>query len=429
MAYRNDLALLDKQATYNNDLMSLVFKNMTDEELKIQYPPQPVHPNAIDITGQKFGKLTALWKVGNQHLGHTSKPIYAFRCDCGNIKFSTSYLARSGQLTTCGCGLKKRGEEKQGKGKRKTYSVNQKIGRLLIIEKLPSKNNKAQWKCLCDCGNICIRATNDFTKGSVSCGVCIQYDSIRNKLIEQNDTRNASLLLKPINTLIGLYFGKLLIVEDTKKSKNTYKVFKAKCECGNTCEITLPELRHGKTSCGCDTLQKKREAFSSIKPGDKFGKLTALECINKSNDTHLYWICKCDCGNMTEPIRSTCLISGETMSCGCLNSKGEEKITKILNDNHIKFNKQYTYNDLLSPKGYPLKYDFLVDNRFLLEFDGIQHYEEWSRSAATLQERQLYDKIKNEYAKSHNIPLKRIPYWDLNKITLENIMDDTYLII
>ena len=55
MAYRNDLALLDKQATYNNDLMSLVFENISDEELKKQYPPQPIHPNAIDITGQKFG--------------------------------------------------------------------------------------------------------------------------------------------------------------------------------------------------------------------------------------------------------------------------------------------------------------------------------------------------------------------------------------
>ena len=39
-----------------------------------------------------------------------------------------------------------------------------------------------------------------------------------------------------------------------------------------------------------------------------------------------------------------------------------------------------------------------------------------------------YDKLKNEYAKFHNIPLKRIPYWDFDKITLENIMSDKWLI-
>lgn len=60
MAYRDDLSQLKNQATYNNDLMSLIFDDITDEQLKVQYPPQPMHPNAIDITGQRFGKLMAL---------------------------------------------------------------------------------------------------------------------------------------------------------------------------------------------------------------------------------------------------------------------------------------------------------------------------------------------------------------------------------
>ena len=47
------------QPTYNNDLMNKIIDNITDEELKIQYPPQKIHPNAIDISGQRFGKLTA----------------------------------------------------------------------------------------------------------------------------------------------------------------------------------------------------------------------------------------------------------------------------------------------------------------------------------------------------------------------------------
>lgn len=38
------------------------------------------------------------------------------------------------------------------------------------------------------------------------------------------------------------------------------------------------------------------------------------------------------------------------------------------------------------------------------------------------------DKIKNEYALSHNIPLVRIPYKERDHITLEMIMGDKYLV-
>ena len=58
------------------------------------------------------------------------------------------------------------------------------------------------------------------------------------------------------------------------------------------------------------------------------------------------------------------------------------------------------------------------------------HYEAkggWN-TPERLAQTQYYDQIKNEYAKSHNIPLKRIPYWDYDKITLENIMSDKWLI-
>lgn len=350
--------LPQNQPTYNNNLMSLTFDNITDEELKLQYPPLKIHPNAIDITGQRFGKLVALWKVGNQRLGHTSRPIYAFRCDCGKIKFSTSYMARSGQITTCGCGLQERGIEKR-------YNLlGQRFGRLVVIKEDTPKHHAMQWLCQCDCGNTCIRNTNQLTgtNHSTSCGICIKFDTAREKLLALNDLRNTEILSKPINTLVGLHIGKLYIYEDTGTSKYTYRIYKAKCECGSIIEYTIASL------------------------------------------------------------------NGGTLSCGCLNSKGEEKIAQILEKNSIIFTRQQKYPDLLSPKKAQLKYDFLIDNKFLLEYDGSQHFEEDTRSSNTLEERQLYDNIKNEYAKSHNIPLKRIPYWDFDKITLENIMSDKWLI-
>ena len=346
-------------STANNELMSIVLENITDEELKTQYPPQPIHPNAIDITGERFGKLTALWKVGNQRLGHSSKSIYAFRCDCGKVKFSTSYMARSGQITTCGCGLQERGIEKR------FNLLGQRFGRLIVIKELPPKRRAAQWLCQCDCGNTCIRCTTDLTgiHQSKSCGICIKFDTAIEKIKTLNDPRNEEILKKPINTLVGLYIGKLFIFEDTGTSKYTYRIYKARCECGSVIEYTIASL------------------------------------------------------------------NGGTISCGCVLSKGERKISEILTKNNIPFKKEYTYPDLKSECGRALRYDFYIDNKFLLEYDGMQHYQEDYRDKNyTLTDRQKRDNIKNEYAKSHNIPLKRIPYWDYDKITIENIMDDTYLI-
>ena len=43
-----------------------------------------------------------------------------------------------------------------------------------------------------------------------------------------------------------------------------------------------------------------------------------------------------------------------------------------------------------------------------------------------LEIRKQHDKIKNNYAKNHNIPLVRIPYTKLNHITLEDLMGKEY---
>ena len=51
--------------------------------------------------------------------------------------------------------------------------------------------------------------------------------------------------------------------------------------------------------------------------------------------------------------------------------------------------------------------------------------EVWEKQC-NLQTRQERDRIKNDYALSHNIPLVRIPYWERDKITLEMILGSTY---
>lgn len=73
--------------------------------------------------------------------------------------------------------------------------------------------------------------------------------------------------------------------------------------------------------------------------GKRFGRLVALQFKERKNKKETIWICKCDCGNITET-PYTSLVLGRTKSCGCLNKE-------FLNDLHKKNTK---YPDLVGRK-------------------------------------------------------------------------------
>ena len=89
----------------------------------------------------------------------------------------------------------------------------------------------------------------------------------------------------------------------------------------------------------------------------------------------------------------------------------------------IKFQQQYEFKDCLTENGYPCKFDFAIftDNnklQCLIEYDGIQHFEE---SNWGLEQNQTRDRIKDIYCLQNKIPLIRIPYTDFSKINIEYI--------
>ena len=51
--------------------------------------------------------------------------------------------------------------------------------------------------------------------------------------------------------------------------------------------------------------------------GKRFGRLTVISKADKKKSTNAYWICLCDCGNVTDPIFGSSLTLGRTRSCGC----------------------------------------------------------------------------------------------------------------
>lgn len=160
--------------------------------------------------------------------------------------------------------------------------------------------------------------------------------------------------------------------------------------------------------------------------GNTYGKLTVLERVLSEKSQEAHWLCQCECGNKTI-VTGTRLRNGITKSCGCINSVGEYNISKILNKNNISYKSQYSFSDLVYKA--PLRYDFaILENEKvvrLIEFDGPQHQE---GNSWHTEESEIRDLMKNEYAKSNNIPLVRLPYSTRDKITLDLLFGDTYLV-
>lgn len=76
------------------------------------------------------------------------------------------------------------------------------------------------------------------------------------------------------------------------------------------------------------------------------------------------------------------------MSCGCIQSQGEEKIALWLQKQEIFFERQKSFNDCRDLKtNYLLKFDFFINKQFLIEYDGITHFQAtggWNTEEAVL---------------------------------------------
>lgn len=233
--------------------------------------------------------------------------------------------------------------------------------------------------------------------------------------------------------LTGQKFGRLTALKRSLHKSNA-AYWWCQCECGEIVEVCASHLTCGQTlSCGC-LLKDKLSSIPRSKNliGQRFGKLTVIkDSGQRGHNRAVLWECLCDCGN-TILVRSDQLTIGHTGSCGCrINSKGEEKIKEILNENNISYKTQYSFKDLRTRKNGVLRFDFAIFSNGslikLIEFDGQQHFKEvfgiWS-TKSSLEEIKIRDKMKNEYCFLHHIPLLRIPYNKIQEITIEKLLNE-----
>lgn len=121
-------------------------------------------PRALDLAGQKFGKLTVLERLGKNDRGHY---IWRCRCDCGNYVDVVGYAVKNGSWASCGkCG--KRPVE------RSVNIAGQVVGDYMAVERIGTYGTSAKWRCVCTtCGSEKEQGAYQFRIGKrASCPKC-----------------------------------------------------------------------------------------------------------------------------------------------------------------------------------------------------------------------------------------------------------------
>ncbi len=125
-----------------------------------------------DITGMKFGLLTALYPLEQRNTAGEIQ--WVCRCDCGNTIVATVGRLTSGNTKSCGCYLKLENKVKlQGAEVDNRFNIiGNRYGLLTVIDVIDSNNSRGiKWKCQCDCGNEVTATTLSLTHGKKrSCG-------------------------------------------------------------------------------------------------------------------------------------------------------------------------------------------------------------------------------------------------------------------
>ena len=226
--------------------------------------------------------------------------------------------------------------------------------------------------------------------------------------------------------LMNQKFERLTVISEAP-NKNGRTAWRCKCDCGNEITVTTKSLRDGNTrSCGCLHREKVSKQFSKDISNQIFGNLTALEPTAERKHGSIVWKCLCNCGNI-HYTTTELLLSGNTQSCGCLKSRGNQKIKNILQENNIHFISEYPIR--LNNINYYYDFAILKDNqiKYFIEYDGILHFEQdkhhgWNNEI-NWEKTKANDEIKNKYAKENNITLIRIPYYDFEKINFNYLKE------
>lgn len=175
----------------------------------------------LDLTGQRYGKLTVAGPTEQRKNGYT---VWRCRCDCGGEVLLDTRRLRRETVTDCGCTSKTKPGQRDISGMR--------FGRLTAVEPTgEAVRGSAVWRCRCDCGGEVRAPLRQLTAGyRKSCG-CLGRPAKKN--------------------YVGRRFGRLTVTAYAGKENGMHR-WRCQCDCGKETVVGQTLLQTGKTkSCGC----------------------------------------------------------------------------------------------------------------------------------------------------------------------------------
>lgn len=227
----------------------------------------------LDLTGQKYGKLTVLSQAPN--IG--TRTAWLCRCDCGQETVVPTRRLRDGRRTSCGCDMDPPGRP------------------------------------ICEIG----RASLTYVDGT-----CVEM--IRTRTVRKNNTSGvpgvdwltkkqrwrATICFKGKRRYLGCYENFEDAVKARKRAEEElFEPFLAACA-GKIPRSALRDMDEVCLPVARDYSEQRLDLT-----GQRFGRLTVLAPAENIG-AMTAWRCRCDCGGETV-VMTAHLRSGQTTSCGC----------------------------------------------------------------------------------------------------------------
>lgn len=212
-------------------------------------------PKTVDLTGQKFGKLTVLERTQELQDGYY---VWKCRCSCGNETLVNTKRLKRGTVKDCGCVS----SDSARKGPVAEDLTGQRFGQLTVLHRVKNRNGRVCWACRCDCGKLHSATAHDLKEGRVrSCG-CLSHKTGQGVI-----------------DLTGRRYGRLTVVEMTKgRDKRGSVIWRCRCDCGGEICVSENGLVHGNyRSCGCLKKEIQRDIYQQL----HFIDGTCLEMLEK----------------------------------------------------------------------------------------------------------------------------------------------------
>lgn len=186
-----------------------------------------------DVTGQRFGRLTAIERLNEKHRKHGY--MWLCKCDCGNeTRPYVAYLT-SGHTTSCGCLREEINATSKSYDDVIERCIEKHDGKYQYPEsnRKTYKNQKSRLKIICPIHGVFTRSVHNHLRGSY-CSECyenIQVGQYSDKLFEEN-----SELATESSCIYYLKIGNLYKIGITRIALRQ-RVAKLKCQSQKEIEI------------------------------------------------------------------------------------------------------------------------------------------------------------------------------------------------